>query len=379
MKFDRAKIARWHHRRVRLPVNRWAVMTAVPAVAQTGSFHRRHNSTIWSCHRHNHGRIINGKRISSMRWQVLLSWVHPLKPDILLKITYTLQKYAVGTNEMATMTQIHLLLSSTMFGLHRLNVFLPSLTVLNLDGSSLDSLRDLGSELNIKYLNVSRCGLRSLDGINGMHLVEQLVADINKIENVLPLSNLSELQCLSLKGFVLHWSCATFSLICTKLFRCRNRIKGREALSCLSLCVRLVELRLQDNPIAKPVGYRQFVGSIVPNLLIVDGMSVGGNKSIFADQNDLAELSSSVSSSLSRDIDTTNSSNNNSLHEIDPLSSIERNSETVLLTRPSKAGDALNDNSILTFNFHAHIHLSQQIHSAMRIVRYAIVMRLSAI
>lgn len=117
-------------------------------------------------------------------------------------ISIALQKYAVGTDDMATMTQIDLLLSSSMFGLHRLNVFLPSLTALNLDGSSLDSLRDLGSELSIKYLNVSRCGLRGLDGINGMQSVEQLVADNNKIEDLLPLSNLSELQSLSLKGFV---------------------------------------------------------------------------------------------------------------------------------------------------------------------------------
>lgn len=113
-----------------------------------------------------------------------------------------MEKSAIGANEMATMKQIQLLLSSTMFGLHRLNVFLPSLTALNLDGSSLDSLRDLGSELTLKYLNVSRCGLRSLDGINGMQMVEQLVADNNKIEYVLPLTELSELQSLSLKGFV---------------------------------------------------------------------------------------------------------------------------------------------------------------------------------
>lgn len=113
-----------------------------------------------------------------------------------------MQKSAVGTNEMAMMTQIQLLLSSNMFGLHRLNVFLPSLTALNLDGSSLDSLRDLGSELTLKYLNVSRCGLRSLDGINGMQMVEQLIADNNNIEYVLPLANMSELRSLSLKGFV---------------------------------------------------------------------------------------------------------------------------------------------------------------------------------
>lgn len=117
-----------------------------------------------------------------------------------------MQKLAAGTNEMALLTQIHLHLASSMFGVHRLNVFLPSLTALNLDGSALDSLRDLGSELTINFLNVSRCGLRNLDGINGMQMVEHLIADNNKIECLLPLTTLCELQTLSLNGFVFNVS-----------------------------------------------------------------------------------------------------------------------------------------------------------------------------
>lgn len=87
-----------------------------------------------------------------------------------------------------------------MFGLHHLNVFLPSLVELNLDGSSLNSLRDLGCDLNIKYLNVSRCGLRSLDGINGISFIEHLVADFNSIGDMLQLSSLRDLQKLSICG-----------------------------------------------------------------------------------------------------------------------------------------------------------------------------------
>lgn len=89
-----------------------------------------------------------------------------------------------------------------MFGLHRLNVFLPSLTALNLDGSSLDSLRDLGTELALTYLNVSRCGLRSFDGIDYMDAIEHLVADDNRIQHVSSLASLVNLQQLSLCGCV---------------------------------------------------------------------------------------------------------------------------------------------------------------------------------
>lgn len=81
-----------------------------------------------------------------------------------------------------------------------MHIFLPNLVALNLDGSALTSLRDLGCDLNIKYLNVSRCGLRSFDGINSFDTIEHLVADDNQILNILQLSGLSNLRTLSLRG-----------------------------------------------------------------------------------------------------------------------------------------------------------------------------------
>lgn len=87
-----------------------------------------------------------------------------------------------------------------MFGLHRLNVFLPALVALNLDGSSLNSLRDLGDSLNLRYLNVSRCGLRNFDGISGLNTIQHLVADENSIRQIAQLSNLHDLCKLSLRG-----------------------------------------------------------------------------------------------------------------------------------------------------------------------------------
>lgn len=89
--------------------------------------------------------------------------------------------------------------TSNVFGLHQMHIFLPNLMALNLDGSSLDSLRDLGCDLKVKYLNVSRCGLRSFDGISGFDTVEHLVADSNDISNFMQLGSLTELHTLSLR------------------------------------------------------------------------------------------------------------------------------------------------------------------------------------
>lgn len=113
---------------------------------------------------------------------------------------YNFQRKSCGTTtDLDTLTQIQMRVSPNVFGLHQMHIFLPNLIALNLDGSSLESLRDLGCDLNVKYLNVSRCGLRSFDGISGFDTVENLIADGNEISNVMQLGGLQELHTLSLR------------------------------------------------------------------------------------------------------------------------------------------------------------------------------------
>lgn len=98
------------------------------------------------------------------------------------------------------MTHIQMRVSPNVFGLHQMHIFLPNLMALNLDGSYLESLRDLGCDLKVKYLNVSRCRLRNFDGISGFDTVEHLVADDNAISSIMQLSGLQELHTLSVRG-----------------------------------------------------------------------------------------------------------------------------------------------------------------------------------
>lgn len=106
-----------------------------------------------------------------------------------------------GSQDLRTLKEVHLKIMSSMVCIQRLDVFLPNLVALNLDGSSLNSLRDLGSNLTVQYLNVSRCGLNSLDGTNGLSMLLHLVADGNRIHSVGQLCNLPDLQKLSLRGY----------------------------------------------------------------------------------------------------------------------------------------------------------------------------------
>lgn len=116
------------------------------------------------------------------------------------KFVHFIKRKVSGTHDLQTLTDVNLKLSSSMVCIQRLEVFLPNLVSLNLDGSSLNSLRDLGTGLAIKYLNVSRCGLTSLDGTNGLTTLIHLVAESNAIREVSPVFNLSELRKLNLRG-----------------------------------------------------------------------------------------------------------------------------------------------------------------------------------
>lgn len=118
----------------------------------------------------------------------------------LKKIRFYGKHKVSGTHDLHTLTEVNLKLSSTMVCIQRLEVFLPNLVSLNLDGSSLNSLRDLGTGLSIKYLNVSRCGLANLDGTNGLTSLIHLVAESNSIREVSPVFNLSDLRKLNLRG-----------------------------------------------------------------------------------------------------------------------------------------------------------------------------------
>ena len=104
-----------------------------------------------------------------------------------------------GSGDIRTVEQIKLRIISSAISLHRLPYFMPHLRILNLEGSMLFSLRDLGCDLStLIYLNISRCGLKSLDGTNGLGNLTELIADFNLIEDAGPCSNLPQIRKISL-------------------------------------------------------------------------------------------------------------------------------------------------------------------------------------
>uniref|UniRef100_A0A336LT95 CSON003921 protein n=1 Tax=Culicoides sonorensis TaxID=179676 RepID=A0A336LT95_CULSO len=162
-----------------------------------------------------------------------------------------LLRQVAGTDALHTVTEIKLRVISHMISLQRIPMFCPNIRILNLEGSVVGSLRDLGTDMKtLLHLNVSRCGLRTLDGTNGLIKLEELVADNNEIEDANPVTNLPSIKKLSLKG---------------------NKITKVASVSFLALCHTLTMLDLGDNIVTQTPNYRTAVKRNVPQLAVLDG------------------------------------------------------------------------------------------------------------
>lgn len=131
-----------------------------------------------------------------------------------------------------------------------MSLLLPNLISLDLNGSVLNSLRELGYDLNnLTYLNISNCGLTSLDGTSGMTNVRKLVADGNLIRILGSIGYLSFLTEISLKD---------------------NKIQDLSTLTFLQFCPELLSINLQGNPVTKESLYRSTMERVAKKLEILD-------------------------------------------------------------------------------------------------------------
>ncbi|KAH8360470.1 hypothetical protein KR200_006196 [Drosophila serrata] len=156
--------------------------------------------------------------------------------------------------DLEAVESVRLRVISYTISLSRLSLFLPRLQTLDLSGSVLSSLRDLGYGLvQLTQLDISNCGLNSFDGTSGLPGIRVLIADGNMIQRVDPLAELVHLRVLRARG---------------------NRISELGLLSFLGMCPQLQEVELQGNPVCRLPLYRSLLARSVPTLLLLDGQAL---------------------------------------------------------------------------------------------------------
>ncbi|XP_064545010.1 uncharacterized protein LOC135433020 [Drosophila montana] len=175
---------------------------------------------------------------------------------------------------------VRLRVISYSVSLSRLSLFLPRLQQLDLSGSVLSSLRDLGYGLTqLNHLNISNCGLNSFDGTSGLPALRVLIADGNMIQRVGPLTELGQLQMLQARN---------------------NRISELGLLTFLGLCPQLRELDLSGNPVCRLPLYRDVLRRSVATLQLLDGQPIQAESELAADPEDAHSSLSSDSESGAR-------------------------------------------------------------------------------
>lgn len=162
---------------------------------------------------------------------------------------------ASDSTELGQVRHLKLCVISDNVSLQRVASYCPLLTRLNLEGSALNTLRELGCMLtNLRYLNVSRCGLRNFDGTSGLGSVTNLVANCNQIEYLDPCSFLDELEELSVQG---------------------NIIRTTYNLRCLAICVKLRTLHMNGNPIEEEhENMQDLARQTIPTLIFMNGVRI---------------------------------------------------------------------------------------------------------
>ncbi|GAB0087775.1 uncharacterized protein DMENIID0001_021210 [Sergentomyia squamirostris] len=216
--------------------------------SDTSESHLSLDSRASSASNQNHLQIINEYANFLPEEPIYEPIVLPTEPSL-----EELLHQVTGVQRLDTVHDLKLRVISHLTSLQRIHSFVPCLISLNLDGSIIHSLRDLGCHLNLKYLNVSRCGLRTLDGTSCLGSLEEFIADGNFIEFVEPCYNLSALTTFSLKD---------------------NQIQDIDSIGFLSLCPKLRNLNLVGNPVANFNNYRERIKETIPQLRVLDGINL---------------------------------------------------------------------------------------------------------
>lgn len=185
-----------------------------------------------------------------------------------------MQRRVTQRTDLEQVETVRLRVISYSISLSHLSLFLPRLQQLDLSGSVLSSLRDLGYGLmHLTHLNISNCGLNSFDGTSGLPAIRVLIADGNMIQRVGPLTELSQLQVLQARN---------------------NRISELGLLSFLGLCPQLLEVELSGNPVCRLPLYRDTLRRSVATLQLLDGRPINAEPEV--EQQEHEDTHSSLSS-----------------------------------------------------------------------------------
>ena len=99
------------------------------------------------------------------------------------------------------LTSLSLIIDKNFNMMNDIGYRLPNLIELNLQGSNIESIMDIGTSFNkLEKLNVSNCGLSDLNGIICFNNLKELIASNNKITDLIYIEMCEELKVIDLSN-----------------------------------------------------------------------------------------------------------------------------------------------------------------------------------
>ena len=155
-----------------------------------------------------------------------------------------------GTRDLAGVRFLQMAVDSEFVPLGSLGERLPQLEQLKLNGSSLPSLRLIGSSLTrVRVLWLCRCGLRELDNLWAVPELQELYLAFNDIEQLSPIHEAEQLQVLDLEA---------------------NLVADMAQVEFLQFASALQELTLRGNPVCERQGFREEVIVLLAQVQMLD-------------------------------------------------------------------------------------------------------------
>ncbi|CAN0194138.1 unnamed protein product [Ectocarpus sp. 6 AP-2014] len=179
------------------------------------------------------------------------------------------------TRQLRDVSRLQIVIDSSKVSVEGVWDAVPKLHTLTLDGSRLESFRDLGVGLrHLNTLSLESSCVEDLDGIGALSGLRELRLARNRVSDVTPLACHGCLQVLGLE---------------------RNRVSDMKALEILSSLPLLYSLNLSQNPLTESLSKlrdgrgRGVVRQLIPQIRVLDGIQLSSGEGGAVDAQTLNE------------------------------------------------------------------------------------------
>eukprot|EP00241_Pyramimonas_parkeae_P012865 CAMPEP_0114265646 /NCGR_PEP_ID=MMETSP0058-20121206/24057_1 /TAXON_ID=36894 /ORGANISM="Pyramimonas parkeae, CCMP726" /LENGTH=289 /DNA_ID=CAMNT_0001382813 /DNA_START=75 /DNA_END=941 /DNA_ORIENTATION=- len=159
-----------------------------------------------------------------------------------------------GATNLETVQTLEVRVDSTAICFDPLAKKMPNLLVLKLNNSNIPVIRQLGTGLSkLTVLWISRSSVERLDGLGAMPLLRELYASFNDISDCSTLAECEHLELVDLEG---------------------NKVESVDTLEYVGMCPKIASLTVTSNPVASTPYLRRRVAAAVPQLKILDDVTL---------------------------------------------------------------------------------------------------------